>query len=192
MKNTAQIVSATNLESKLKVLMLEALQGNSVSYHEFLSQVDSLLRKYVTKLTWKAPVKLEAQDIVQDVLLTIHQKRHLYNKELQILPWIYTIAKHRFIDLLRSSARKKEHIEFIDMYSNSTAIEDEISTLWGEDSGLDLLHGLNKKQKDILWLAKVEEMPLIEIAKKTDTSHSLVKVTVHRALKTLRGQIQNK
>jgi RNA polymerase sigma-70 factor (ECF subfamily) len=54
------------------------------------------------------------------------------------------------------------------------------------DSGEEILEGLSERQKDILRLAKVEEMPLAEIAVRQGMSLSAVKVTIHRSVQAIR------
>ena len=58
-----------------------------------------------------------------------------------------------------------------------------------EEEGTALLAGLSPERQEILRLAKVDEIPLAEIAAKKGMSLSAVKVSVHRSLKILRKKL---
>jgi RNA polymerase sigma-70 factor, ECF subfamily len=119
------------------------------------------------------------------VLLAIHQKRHTYRTDLPILPWIYTIARYRLIDSVRAARRVPISIPW----------EEELTPTGGDDEpqdGLEKLEveralgSLSPKQREALILSKVEGLPLADVAAKMKMSLSAVKVTIHRAMKTLK------
>ncbi|MGO4843513.1 sigma factor, partial [Rhizobiaceae sp. 2RAB30] len=45
------------------------------------------------------------EDVVQDTLLAIHLKRHTWMTDAPVLPWVYTIARHKLIDAFRRNGR---------------------------------------------------------------------------------------
>ena len=47
------------------------------------------------------------EDVVQDVLLTIHRARRTYNPNRSFTAWLRTIAERRAIDLLRRIGRQQ-------------------------------------------------------------------------------------
>lgn len=175
-------------EEKIKKLFLASLKGDEVSYQHFLMEVSILLGGYLKKSIGRRYLKEDTDDLVQEILISIHRKRDLFDTTKKILPWLYAVARYRLIDSIRSTIRGPALIELLDNFDSGLLVDEEVSNLRGENNGSNLLDGLSDIQKNILWLAKVEGMPLIEIAQETKLSHSLVKVSIHRALKSLRAR----
>ena len=59
----------------------------------------------------------QREDIVQDILTTVHAKRHTWQQTKPILPWLYAIARHRLIDHLRRQQRGAATFHDIDLDS---------------------------------------------------------------------------
>jgi RNA polymerase sigma-70 factor, ECF subfamily len=176
-------------EEQLKNLFLLAKENNEYAYTALLQEISELLRAYLMKImSPKIRSKEYAEDLVQDILITIHRKRDLYSPELPFLPWVYAIAKYRFIDSLRADSRKPDLVEWIeklDTRVDTRVFEPQMSFSDQKDTCV-LLEKLTPQQKSILTMAKVDEVPLKEIAEHFKMSVSSVKVTIHRVLKNLR------
>ena len=65
-------------------------------------------------------------------------------------------------------------------------VEDEVIEKENNDESLQLLKKLKKEQEVVLYLADIEQMPYKDIAKITKKTVNNVKVTVHRARKSLK------
>ncbi len=50
--------------------------------------------RYLTKLARVGRGATEAEDLLQEVLLAIHLKRHTYDTGELFTPWVYTIARY--------------------------------------------------------------------------------------------------
>src|SRR2546421_8526359 len=87
---------------ELKALMLASLDGSATSYRSLLERLSSRLRAYYKgKLARVGRGATEAEDLVQEVLLAIHLKRHTYDTGEPFTPWVHTIARYKLIDYLR-------------------------------------------------------------------------------------------
>src|SRR6266581_8915098 len=87
---------------ELKALMVASLDGNAGSYRSLLDRLSSRLRAYYKgKLARFGRGATEAEDLVQEVLLAIHLKRHTYDTGEPFTPWLHTIARYKLIDYLR-------------------------------------------------------------------------------------------
>jgi len=173
------------LEQRLKKRFLESRNGNTEAYREFLDEIFRLIRGYLLQaMSPKIRSTEKVEDLTQDVLLSIHRKRDLYDATKPLLPWVYAIARHRLIDSIRADSRQPECIEWVEKF-DALAVT-EIPLLMGEDDGQDLLVGLNERQKEILKLSKIDELSLQEIAEKLEMNVSAVKVSIHRSLKQIR------
>src|SRR3974390_1822133 len=48
----------------------------------------------------------QAEDIVQDILLAVHLKRHTWDVNAPFAPWLFAIARNKLIDALRRRGRR--------------------------------------------------------------------------------------
>ncbi|MDG0815996.1 sigma-70 family RNA polymerase sigma factor [Bdellovibrio svalbardensis] len=180
-------------EAELSKLMRLAQGGDSQSYRQALLKMREMLSKYIRNSfrRFRIPAEDSAEDVLQEVLLAIHQKRETYNPEQFFLPWMYAIARYKVIDFLR---RSKVALR------STVSLDDELENLenlmvFESDSSLDadkLIDLLPEKQKKILLLVKIEGLSMEEASAKTGYSVSDVKVTVHRAIKSLQEKVQEK
>ncbi len=87
---------------ELKALMVAGLRGDAASYRSLLDRLSGRLRAYYKgKLARVGRGATEAEDLVQEVLLAIHLKRHTYDTGEPLTPWVHTIARYKLIDYLR-------------------------------------------------------------------------------------------
>ena len=178
-------------EQELSKLMIAAQRGDSLSYSRLLNRVRDILTKYIRNSFRRFRIHGDeaVEDVLQEVLLAIHQKRETYNPEQFFLPWMYAIARYKAIDYLRrSKVSLRSTVSLDDEMENVEALMSLES-----DNHLDteaLISQLPEKQKEVLQLVKIEGLSMEEAAKKTGYSVSDVKVTVHRAIKSLQEKVK--
>lgn len=167
-------------ETSLKKLMLSSMDGDQEAYKLFLKEMSLLVKAYLSKRCAHLGSD-RIDDLIQEVLMAIHLKRSTYRTDLPVLPWIFTITRHKLIDEVRSINRKTKNDlqEYMEESFTTSQLEDQ------EEVELALA-GLTQKQREMLFMAKVEEVPLSEIAEKFKMSLSAVKVSIHRAIKSVR------
>ncbi len=171
--------------------MLSALKGDAKAYEIFLEKTATVVSSFLCRASFSRISSSELiDDVVQEVLVSIHRKRHLYCDHLPILPWIRAIAKHRFIDHLR---KEKDYLRQDEWIEGSQGNGDRIAFAnFSQDQSHDvperdaILANLSDQQKEIFCLAKIEEIPLAEIAKIRGMTLSAVKTTIHRSVKLIR------
>ncbi|MBP0463541.1 sigma-70 family RNA polymerase sigma factor [Roseomonas sp. PWR1] len=162
-----------------------AQAGDRRAYDRLLRDCLPLLRAIARRRIRDAA---EAEDAVQDTLLTIHRMLATYDPSRPARPWIAAIAERRCIDRLRRHGRGA---------GRESPIEDHAATLAAPagETGEDRIAGrqlreavaeLPESQRTALRLAKLEDLPLAEAAARSGLSVGALKVATHRALKTLR------
>ncbi|MDL2404346.1 sigma-70 family RNA polymerase sigma factor [Rhizobium calliandrae] len=170
-------------EKEWAVLMRAAVDGDAQAYHRFLSTVTPHLRAMARSRCdqFGAPAS-EAEDVVQEVLLTMHLKRGTWDTSRPIGPWISTIVRNKLIDSLR---RRGRHI--------SVPIDDVIDILEADaqTDALDrldvdhMLQQLKDPQRTIVRSISVEGTSVRETADRLKMTEGAVRVALHRALKAL-------
>ena len=108
----------------------------------------------------------QADDLVQDVMMTVWRKAELYTPERgAVSTWIYTIARNARIDRLRrNSSRAYEDLEGMELPSDDPSSEDVAFASQRAERVGQALAELPDDQKQIIELAYVHDMPQIEIA----------------------------
>lgn len=177
------MLDAVATERELKVLFERALDGDQTVYHKFLCKIGDILRSYVQRQLFRLKrSECDAEDIVQEVLLAIHAKRHVYDRGVPVTAWAHAIARYRLIDFLRATNRESRNLSF-----------DEVEDITGDDgAAIDtiltvrkLVAHLPENLRQPLELMKLKGFSVREIAIMTGTSEASVKVNVHRGLKAL-------
>ena len=186
--NARSLLPTFDLETELRDLFLRSLDGDQKSYATFLERIAAMLRTHLQKSVNPGRVSREQiEDLVQDVLMAVHQKRSTYRTDLPLMPWLYSITRYRLIDSYRAEGRKPLIHSFEDGFDAESIADDSTSDDGMARADLEIVMGcLSAKQKQVLHLAKVEELPLAEVGSKMNMSLSAVKVTIHRAMEALK------
>lgn len=169
------------LGERLRARLASAQRGDAAAYKEFLTDTARLVRAYVSN---RGFTPAAAEDLTQDVLLTIHRKKHLYNPARPFLPWLFTLTRYRLIDVVRANQRRPIGVPWDETF-DPPAPEARLDDVLAVEEMLDFLP---EKARRVLKLAKIDGLPLAEVARKTGLTLAAVKVAVHRAVKKLRQE----
>jgi RNA polymerase sigma-70 factor (ECF subfamily) len=170
------------------ILMARAQGGDRAAYRRLLQGITPYVRSIAARCH-RDPHDVE--DAVQDVLLTVHAVRHVYDPSRPFGPWLVAITTRRLIDRLRRQGRAKqretpltaEHVTFPMDAAN------HIEELPDRRSLLDAMERLPAGQRQAIHLLKLKQMSLREAAEETGKSIASLKVATHRALKALRKML---
>ncbi|MGH9203452.1 MAG: sigma-70 family RNA polymerase sigma factor [Vicinamibacterales bacterium] len=171
-------------EGELRPLMIAALDGDAEANRQLLTRLSARLRGYFKgRLKRMNRSAVEAEDLVQEVLIAIHTRRHSYDRSQLFTPWAYAIARYKFVDYLRRTRASMSDVA-IEGAAEVMAHDDREAV----ESGLDLeklLDGISPKMRQAIQHVKVEGLSVREAARRSGMSESSVKVSVHRGLKTM-------
>lgn len=180
------------IEERWRMQMLAAQSGDKAAYAALLHGLVGPVRRFAQK-HWRDPNGVE--DIVQDILLSIHSVRHTYDPDRPFGPWLMTIARRRIMDAARKSYGRKQH---------EIPIEVMPETLWDEgtktdqsvsDDRADLHHALSElspAQRQAVELTRLQGLSMDEASQIMGKSVASLKVSVHRALKNMRKTLSRK
>ena len=171
-------------------LMAAAQDGDRAAYDRLLREILPFIRAVVAR-QHRAPDRIE--DVLQDVLLTVHRVRHTYDPGRPFTHWLATVARRRSIDALRRRGRT-EKTEVADPVAYETFADPRANRereARERTAGLGgAIAGLPKGQREAIELLKLKEMSLEEAARASGKSVASLKVSVHRAIKALRAQLK--
>ncbi len=173
-------------ETHLKVLMLAALAGDARAYRMLLAELSVRLRAYYARRLSNAA---DAEDLVQETLLAMHNKRATYDVNQPFTSWIYAIARYKLIDKFRRG-KSRQTIPLED--AGALFADDEADAAIARRDVEQMLETLPENKRELIRLTRIDGLSTAETAAKLGLSESAVKVGVHRALKTLAQQFSEK
>ena len=167
-------------------LMARAQEGDQQAYRDLLRQIAPYIRS-LARRAGLAPD--DCGDAVQDVLLTLHAVRHTYDPSRPFAPWLVGISRHRLTDHMRSRVRRQarevelttEHEATIAAVTANLETRDEARRLRAAVTRLPAV------QRQAIELLKLKELSLAEAAASSGRTEGALKVSVHRAIKSLRA-----
>ena len=177
---------ADRVEMELKVLMLAGLAGDAKAHQQLLVAASARLRSYYARrLGSEAP---DVEDLVQETLIAIHQRRESYNSALPFTAWLHAIAKYKLIDHYRRAGVRR-HVDLDDV--GELAAEDGFEPALAAMDVERMLGQLPAKHRQAIKLTRIDGYSVEEASQMTGQSPSGIKIGVHRGLKKLTEQIRN-
>jgi len=169
-------------ERELRSLFLSGLDGDSNAYRKFLRTLSVVLRVYVQRqLARTQRPGSDAEDIVQEALIAIHTRRHTYERDLPVTAWAYAIARYKLIDMLRASSNERQIAALEDM-DFVVDDRDQVEAAILVRKGVAALPATLRLPIEMI---KLHGFSAKDVADKTGTSETTVRVNVHRGLKAL-------
>ena len=176
-------MSSSDVESQLRGLLLKGLAGDEAAYRQFLQRLAAHLRAFLGRRLFGWPDDVE--DLVQECLLVMHNKRHTYQSDQPLTAWVHAIARHKLIDLLRARSVREALHEPLDEQADALFATSDEAAREARRDVLGLLGELPDKQRLPILHVKIEGLSVAETARRTGLSESAVKVGIHRGLKAL-------
>lgn len=160
--------------------MEQSLQGDTCAYQQLLILLTVAVRNAAHGRARAAGI--DAEDVVQEVLLALHLKRGTWVRGTPIAPWLAAIARNKIVDALR---RRGHRIE--------VPVDSVLEMLWfdeaeSEGQAHDLeraLEKLNERQREVVRAVSLEGHTAQEVATRLQMTEGAVRVTLHRGLKAL-------
>ena len=181
-------------DQALATLMQAAQGGDTQAYVQLLGKITSRLRQIVRgqRRFLKAE---DIEDLVQDILLSLHAVRATYDPQRPFMPWLMAITRNRLADGARRYTRRAAHEVQVEALSVTFS---DAGTNMDDDGYRDpealrqAIRELPLGQRHAIEMLKLREMSLKEAAAATGTSIGALKISVHRAMATLRKALAKK
>ena len=176
---------------RLALLMRNAQDGDRAAYASLLKEILPILKRRVQSRLGFLPI-MDREDIVQEILLSLHAARATYDPKRPFMPWLMSIAQNRMIDNARRNSRRLNNEVLVDEFPAHLADDNAGEPASESINAKALQHaisGLPPGQRQALELIKFRETSLKEASALTGMSIGALKVSVHRATKTLRRSL---
>ena len=163
--------------------MARAQSGDAEAYERLLQSVIPELRGFVRGRV-RDPSAVE--DVVQNVLLSLHRARHTYRPERRFSPWLWAIARNAVVDAYRARgvrARREVPLDSIEEPSQPepAVVEGALSPHLTQ-----ALAALPAAQREAVELIHLQGLSVAEAAERAGTTAGALKVRAHRGYRALR------
>jgi RNA polymerase sigma-70 factor (ECF subfamily) len=180
-------------DDRLGDLMRAAQGGDADAYRQLLELITLRVRRIVhARRGFAGPEAVE--DLVQDVLLSVHAVRATYDPSRAFEPWLQAIVRHRLADQARKYYRHAHEIAAGDV----GVTFDEIAAKITPEASADVdalgaaIQALPPGQRQAIELLKLRELSLKEAAAETGSTVGALKLATHRAMAALRRALRKK
>ena len=179
------------LDEQLRLLMGSAQGGDRDAYRALLTAITPRIRRVVRA---RRPFlgTADVEDLVQDVLLSVHAVLATYDPSRPFMPWLFAIARNRLADAARRYARQHAYevrIEDVRVTFANVATNTNDEGMGDLEALAQAIRGLPEGQRQAIELLKLREMSLKEASATTGSSVSALKVATHRAMMSLRRML---
>jgi RNA polymerase sigma-70 factor (ECF subfamily) len=175
------IENSASQKSNLEKLITEFRNGDQKSYRTFLIEISKIVKVVVGKKI----AKNDVEDVVQEILISVHKSLHTYNLDRPFFPWLYAICCFRINDFLRKFYLQQSHktldiddvIDFLQDVTNDPSNSELIN---------EIFLTIDKKHQHILTMVYLEGFTFKEAGEKINMSESAIKVAAHRIVKKIK------
>ncbi|HEY3162218.1 MAG TPA: sigma-70 family RNA polymerase sigma factor [Vicinamibacterales bacterium] len=174
-----------------QALMIAANAGDAEAYSRLLRGLTPVIRRIVGADHHLVGTDA-VEDVVQEVLLSVHSVRATYDPDRPFMPWLVAIVRRRTIDAARRRIRRGMHEVSFDRRAvtfpaaETNSYRDEVVH---RDALRVAIARLPRGQRQAIDLLKLREMSLQEAAAATGSSVGALKVATHRAMTALRAML---
>jgi RNA polymerase sigma-70 factor (ECF subfamily) len=172
----ASLDSSPSLDDRWNAMMSAAQAGDDAAYGRLMGEVSRWLSRYFHKRLPPAA----AEDATQEALLAIHVHKQKYDPSDPMRPWLKTIARFKWIDQLRGYLRAPESLDEMEV-----PVEDHGTMMRASILLERLLAEAKPAQAQVIRLVKLRGASVEEASRISGQSPSLVKVNIHRGLKSI-------
>jgi len=162
--------------------MAAAQDGHGGAYRRLLNEMSEWLQRYFRR---RLPPS-DVDDAVQETLLAIHRRRHTFDPQYPLGPWLAAIAKNKWVDQLRSTSRGPT-----EELPDDLSVGDHEAAVTSASVLASLLDQLRPAQAQAIMLVKVQGFSIEDASRETGLSPSAVKMNIHRGLARLTSFIEN-
>lgn len=172
-------------------LMIRLKNGDILAFDELYKLYSHKLFSFVFRILKD---EADSDDIVQEVFLKIWEYREKLRDYKLLNSFIFTIAYNNSISLIRKRISSTKYIKYLrDLSVNQTHSNfiTEIELIELNNQVENLISNLPERQKQVFLLHREKGLTYPEIAEELEISKNTVENHMVKALKYLRGNLNN-
>jgi RNA polymerase sigma-70 factor (ECF subfamily) len=134
----------------------------------------------------------EAEEITQDVFLSVYEKKESFRGDAKVKTWIYRITINKSLDYLKAKKRKKRSgiLQYIFYDKEKTETKEfsnfdhpgvELEQKEAVQNIFNIINGLSDNQKNAIIMTKIDGLSVKETAEIMELSPKAVESLIQRA-----------
>lgn len=174
-------------DERWRAWMAAAQRGDRIAYETLLRSLVSPLRRFIGR---RIADHSAVEDVMQNVLVSLHRARHTYRPERRFRPWLFAIARNAVVDHARARSRiaaREISLEADGVPEPSVEPRTPQAPLAPELVGA--LDALPPAQREAVELIQLEGLSVAEAAARVGISKGALKVRAHRGYRMLRARL---
>lgn len=164
-----------------ETLFRAGVAGDEASYARFLHEVAPVIRGLV-RAKGRTLGEAACEDVLQEVLLAVHVKRHTWRRDSPVRPWLYAIARYKVADAFR--ARGAQVLLPIEDFAETLPAPEAADPMLARDAH-NMINRLDPRSADIVRAIGLEGEEPAATGRRLSMTEGAVRVALHRALKRL-------
>lgn len=166
-------------ETDDKVLYKKFLNGDMKSFEDLVMKYRKNLIYFIYRYVKNAEI---AEDIFQDIIVYLIDKKEIYNFDYSFKTFLYTIARSKSLNYIRDEKSKYDYREISDnLFIEDELLENVIIRKENHKEIQKVFQKLNKEYQEVIYLTQIEGLSYNEVAEIMKKSISQIKNLVHRA-----------
>ena len=203
MSQNSSVLSLMSLGSKNnkysysdEQLMLLFQGGNENAYIELVNRYKDKLINFI--FNYLGDIE-SSEDVVQETMIKLYQKKHYYKEIAKFSTWLYTIAKNLANTELRKRKQRKTTLlsqfskddKMYDLPSNDNDVGQEIQTEIVSKIIREAVDQLSEKFKTVITLRDIQQLSYEDISEIIDVPIGTVKSRINRARLQLQVELKH-
>lgn len=161
-----------------------ARDGDEAAYADFLREAAGLIRgAALARLAAMGLGPEEVEDVVQETLIALHDKRHTWDPDRPVTPWVRAIARHKTIDAARRLARSRNRLHARPVEEMAELLAAPAGTpLSARRDAETLVARLPDRERGVVSALAFEGLSISAVAARLSIAEGAVRVAFHRGL----------
>lgn len=187
MVTPADASQQNDVEHALRALLKRSFDGDRAAYRAFLEALALHLHTYLRRRLY--PLVDDIDDLVQEIMLAVHNARATYRWSEPLTAWVYAIARYKLTDYWRAKSRWAALHHMLDTGDELHGTSDTERADARRDIETMLRKLPRKQQVLIVWI-KLQGLSVIEAEQRTGWSQSAIKASLNRGMKSLTRRME--
>ena len=170
-----------------KVLYQEFLNGDKEALEKIIGKYRNNMLFFISRYTKNAEV---SEDIFQDVVLYVLEKKENYNSKYSLKTYLYTIAKSKAINYINKEKKTTNLDDVQDTYADTKLLEEILFTKERQKKIKQVMDKLKTDYQLVLYLTLIEKLSYKETAYIMGKTPSQIKALAHNAKKKMKEELK--
>lgn len=172
------------------LLIRRCVNGDRTAFSIIYSHYGPLLYRLLYPLTRES--RQDAEEIIQEVFLSIWEKRELLPAIRNFRPFLFRMARNKLVDLKRKEDVKRRAAGNLEQLAGTSTVSPENDVLYIEyhSFAMKAIAALPPRQRQVFDLRMSEDLSLDEIAIQLRITTNAVKKNLYSAIRTVKDQLR--